>query len=123
MPGEGMAAVNTYTVHAKRWAHGWELHIDSVGVTQSRTLYGADTMVRDYIALETGAPRESFDVQIVPDVAEGVEEKTRIAREAIAAAERAQLAAAAKHRDLARMLKERGLTGRDIATVLRISPQ
>ncbi len=24
-----------YTVNAKRWEHGWELHIDGIGVTQS----------------------------------------------------------------------------------------
>jgi hypothetical protein len=29
-----------YAVTAKRWKHGWELHIDGVGVTQSRTLVG-----------------------------------------------------------------------------------
>lgn len=28
-------------VRAKRWAHGWELHIDDVGVTQSHTLRDA----------------------------------------------------------------------------------
>lgn len=44
-----MAPVTTYAVHAKRWKHGWELHIDGVGVTQSRNLDGAEQMVRDYI--------------------------------------------------------------------------
>jgi hypothetical protein len=29
-------------VTARRWAHGWELHIDGVGVTQSRTLASAE---------------------------------------------------------------------------------
>jgi hypothetical protein len=43
------ADTNTYNVTAKRWKHGWELHIDGVGVTQSRTLDTAEQMVRDYI--------------------------------------------------------------------------
>lgn len=30
--------MSTYNEHAKRWKHGWELHIDGVGVTQSRNL-------------------------------------------------------------------------------------
>ncbi|MGH3631525.1 MAG: acyl-CoA dehydrogenase family protein, partial [Sciscionella sp.] len=37
LPGEGVVAV-TYHVRAKRWAHGWELHVDGVGVTQSASL-------------------------------------------------------------------------------------
>jgi hypothetical protein len=34
-------------VCAKRWKRGWELHIDGIGVTQSRNLSGAEQMVRD----------------------------------------------------------------------------
>ena len=30
-----------YNVIAKRWEHGWELHIDGIGVTQSHLLSGA----------------------------------------------------------------------------------
>ena len=44
-----IVGTNTYNVTAKRWKHGWELHIDGVGVTQSRTLDTAEQMVRDYI--------------------------------------------------------------------------
>ena len=44
-----MAAMSTYSVRAKRWAHGWELHIADVGVTQSRNLGEAEQAVRDYI--------------------------------------------------------------------------
>jgi hypothetical protein len=44
-----MAAMSTYGVRARRWAHGWELHVEGVGVTQSRNLDGAERMVRDYI--------------------------------------------------------------------------
>ena len=41
-----------YTVTAKRWEHGWELHIDGIGVTQSRLLSDAEAMVRDYLATD-----------------------------------------------------------------------
>jgi uncharacterized protein YhdP len=40
-----------YTVTAKRWDHGWELHIDGEGVTQTRTLANAGQQVRDYLSL------------------------------------------------------------------------
>jgi len=53
-----------YTVTAKRWDGGCELHIDDIGVTQSRTLNDAETMVRDYIALDTGVDPGAFAVQI-----------------------------------------------------------
>ncbi len=48
--------MSTYTVRAKRWKHGWELHIDGVGVTQSRNLDGAEQMVRDYIGRRSAPP-------------------------------------------------------------------
>jgi hypothetical protein len=57
----------TYTVHAQRWKLGWELRIDGIGVTQSRTLNDAEAMVRDYIALDTGAAPDSFNVELLPE--------------------------------------------------------
>ena len=71
----------TYEVHARRWARGWELHIDGVGVTQSRSLSDAEGMVRDYIAL------------------------------------------AERSRELVRHLAAKGLSGKDTAKVLGVSPQ
>lgn len=46
-----------YVVSARRWEHGWELHItdaagEDVGVTQSHTLSDAERVVRDYLALD-----------------------------------------------------------------------
>jgi hypothetical protein len=117
------ADTTTYTVHAKRWEHGWELHIDGVGVTQSRTLNDAEAMVRDYIALDTGAAPDSFAVEIVPEVGRGLDEKTRAARQAVTNAEAAQRTAAIMSREVAGKLSEAGLSGREIAIVLRVSPQ
>ena len=117
------ADVTTYTVRAKRWEHGWELHIDGLGVTQSRTLHDAEAMVRDYVALDTGAPRDSFRVEIVPEVGNGLDEATRAARQAVAEADKAQRAAASRSREVARALSSAGLSGREIAVVLHLSPQ
>lgn len=54
---------------AKRWKHGWELHIEGLGVTQSKTLATADAMVRDYIEslTERGVPSDAI-VTITPDL-------------------------------------------------------
>lgn len=115
--------MTTYTVLAKRWKRGWELHIDGIGVTQSRTLNDAEAMVRDYIALDTGAAPDSFAVEILPEVGNGLDDKARAARHAVMEADKALRAAAAQSREIARGLKMAGLSGREIAIVLRVSPQ
>jgi hypothetical protein len=68
--------MSTYTVRAKRWKHGWELHIDGVGVTQSRNLDGAEKMVRDYIETLTG--RDAADDVIVIRLARFTRAMTRL---------------------------------------------
>lgn len=115
--------MKTYTVRAKRWARGWELHIEGLGVTQSHTLRDAEMMARDYIELDTGAAPESFAVAITPEIGDGLDALAREAREATTAADRAQRDAAVRARDVARRLREAGLNGRDIARVLDVSPQ
>lgn len=117
------ADMTTYTVLAKRWRHGWELHIDGIGVTQSRSLNDAEVMARDYISLDTGVPPDSFSVEIVPEVGEGLDEESAAARRAVAEADKLQRAAASQSREIALKLSGAGLTGREIAVVLRLSPQ
>jgi hypothetical protein len=57
-----------------RWDHGWELHIEGLGVTQSRTLDSAPGMVRDYIESLTGHNASDDGVSIRPDLG-GLEDK------------------------------------------------
>jgi hypothetical protein len=115
--------VTVYRVMAKRWAHGWELHIDGEGVTQSRSLSEADSMVRDYIALMHDVAADSFDVEIIPEVGGGLDDAVRTAREAVASAETARRSAAQASRAIAGRLRSAGLSGRDIAMVLGVSAQ
>jgi hypothetical protein len=114
---------SVYHVRAKRWAHGWELHIEGVGVTQSHTLRDAERMARDYIALDTGMDPGSFDIKVTPEIGGELGEKTAAARRAVADADEARRAAAVRSRDAARDLQGAGLSGRDIAAVLQVSPQ
>ena len=111
-----------YNVRAKRWEHGWELHIADVGVTQSRNLWDAETMARDLISRREGLD-DSFDITITPEIGGGLDEQTRAARDAVTAADRAQRRAAAQSREAARRLRQAGLSGRDMAKVLNVSPQ
>jgi DNA-directed RNA polymerase specialized sigma subunit len=115
------------TVIALRWAHGWELHIHEgdteVGVTQSRTLAGADRMVRDYLALDRDAEPDSFDVVVVPTLEPTLADEVTATRAAVRDAEQAQRAAAGRSRLVARKLKASGMSGTDIASVLGVSAQ
>jgi hypothetical protein len=119
-----MVAVRaTYTVVAKRWRHGWELHIEGLGVTQSRNLADAEAMARDYIALDLDVPDDSFDVRVMPEVGDGIDELIKRTRGEIADAARAQSRAAESSRALVQKLKLLGLSGKDTALVLGVTPQ
>ena len=60
----GMAAMtDTFTVMAKRWDKGWELHIDGIGVTQARKLSEAELMVRDLIKRRESAAGDDIELE------------------------------------------------------------
>lgn len=109
----------TYEVRAKRWEHGWELHIEGLGVTQSRTLAGAEVMVRDYIESLTGSAADG-GIVIVPELG-GLEDDVADARSRTDRAQREAREAAAVSRDVARRLRASGLSVSDTATVLGVS--
>jgi predicted XRE-type DNA-binding protein len=118
-----MAAVTTtYHVTATPWEHGWELDIDGVGVTQSRSLGDAELMIRDLIARRTDTPAGEVEIAIDVDIP-GLSPTAAEARKAVADAEEAQRTAAALSRAAANSLIEAGLSGRDVARVLKVSPQ
>jgi hypothetical protein len=112
-----------YQVTARRWAHGWELHIDGVGVTQSRTLASADRMARDYLAMDLGGSPEDYNVVVTPELDGNLATEAEAARDAVRKAEQAQRDAAVQSRAIARRLKAAGFSGADIAAVLRVSAQ
>lgn len=113
--------MDTYTAHAKRWAHGWELHIDGVGVTQSRTLADAQAMARDYIATDRDVAPNTFRVAIVPEIGGEIDGEIERARAEQEEAVRRTLEAASRYRRVVRKLSDTGLSGQDIARVLGIS--
>ncbi|MGJ9411339.1 sigma factor-like helix-turn-helix DNA-binding protein [Aeromicrobium sp. CF4.19] len=110
----------SYRVEARRWAEGWELHIDGEGVTQVRTLDKARDQVRSY--LETLHDRDVTDavISIVPQL-DGLEAEVTAARAAADAAAAAQLAAAREIRTVAFRLRTEGLSVTDMAAILGVS--
>jgi hypothetical protein len=123
--------VSTYPVTARRWTHGWELHIadesgNEVGVTQSRTLATGDRMVRDYLALDLDLDDEgasALEIDIRPELEGDLGSRAARARSRVREAERIQREAADAQREIARELKKGGLSGADVATVLGVSTQ
>jgi hypothetical protein len=108
-----------YDVRATPWRHGWELHIDGVGVTQARSLKSAESMVRDYVESLTGHP-VTGTVSIVPDLG-GLERKAQEARAHTEQAQREARLAATESRQIARQLRKSGLSIGDTGLVMGIS--
>ena len=74
----------TYAVDAKRWEHGWELHVEGLGVTQSRSLHSAARMALEYISLIEGISDEStIDVEIRPQIENALSKEVIAARKAV----------------------------------------
>src|SRR5918998_5890072 len=88
VPAGRVVAVSVYQVTARRWVHGWELHIhddagEEIGVTQSRSLAGAKRMVCDYLALDLDGEPEYYDVTITPELDGNLATEAEAARRAV----------------------------------------
>jgi hypothetical protein len=110
----------SYYVTATRWAHGWELHIDGVGVTQSNTLADAEGMVRDYLELDARADADTAEIVVTPDLG-GVEAMAREAHRRTVEAQQAQRDAAKLSRDAVLALRALGLTVADTAVIMGVT--
>ena len=109
-----------FNVIAKRWEHGWELHIVGIGVTQSRLLSDAEAMVRDYLAADDISDAETAEVTIRPDLG-GLEDLIHVVRAQTERAQIAQQEAAKAARDLVAQLRQAGLSVADTATILGVT--
>lgn len=119
-----MAAV---AVAARRWEHGWELSVSdergALVVLPVRRLSAAERTVRDFVACQDGVEPRSVEVRVTVTFDTVLDDEIAAVRAALEDAERAQREAAARSRGLALRLREAGLSGADIAVVLRVSPQ
>lgn len=113
-----------YTVTAKRWQLGWELHVEGLGVTQSRSLASAGRMAREYIAAMLDLDDEdAIAVQLVPELDTETTAEVQATRAATRRAEQARHEAAQRARTLVQHLQASGLSKSDVAVVLGVSTQ
>ena len=118
---ERVAAMrDSFIVEARRWKHGWELHIANEGVTQCRTLATAQNQVRDYLASMHDTDFSDATIEIIPNL-DGYEIEVASARQAVADAAKAQTLAAARSRAVVKYLRHSGLSVTDTAEILGIS--
>ena len=87
-----------------------------------RRLSAAERTVRDFVACQDGLDPRSVELRITVAFGTALDDEIAV-RAALEDAERAQREAAARSRGLALRLREAGLSGADIAVVLRVSPQ
>jgi hypothetical protein len=116
-----MVKAAKYRVTARRWDHGWELYVDGVGVTQCGPLADAERMTLDYLATELGGEPSDYSVDIHHDLG-GVEAEVADARRKMTEAQAAVDAAAEGMRTVVRRLRADGISVRDTATILTVSP-
>jgi len=112
-----------YTADAVRDGRWWPPTVDGVGATQSRSLKDAPDAVRGLVSAMQDADPSTVEVTIHPQIGTDLLEHVEAARESVVRAARLQADAAAQSRAAARELLSIGLTGKDIATILDVSPQ
>lgn len=115
-----VGTVTTYTAHAVRWKHGWELHVVGVGVTQVRTLAAAEQQVRDLVETMTDVDASDAEVEIVTDFA-ATGGRLQLAQQKALLAAGLQREAAAEIRTTAHELRHEGLSVTDISVVMKVS--
>jgi len=112
--------VSAYNVQAVKWGHGWELHVEDVGVTQCRTLATAAQQACDFVATMLDIDADGAEVHLSVAIG-GVEKDVERARKMTAEAVDKQHQAAAESRRVVRELRHAGLSVADTAAVMDIS--
>lgn len=115
--------MKTFNAVATREGKWWVVDVDGVGVTQGRTADEAEEMAADLVHGMLQIPVDTFKVVVdfqVPGVAAG---EVAAAREAQKYADAARKTAATKIRSALASILGAGLTKRDAARVLGVSPQ
>ena len=110
----------TYRATAIRWEHGWELHVDGVGVTQCVTLDRADRQVRDLVCTMLDLQECDGDVVVVHDI-DGLTPRIQHMRELARRVADLTAEAEQSRRDVMAMMVERKYSYADIAGAVGVS--
>lgn len=115
-----MSAATAYEVAARRWEHGWELHIPGVGVTQATTLDKADRQISDYLSTVFDLDRYEGDIRVIPEV-EGITDTIRALQQIDVALAGLSIEKEGARERVTRAMLEQGFSYADIAGALGIS--
>lgn len=118
-------AVTRYTVTAERGRRWWVLQcVEHPGaISEVARLDQAPTAMREAIAFVAGVDPSDVEVDLRPVVPDAVGSHVRAAARLREEAHRANREAAAEARAAARVLRDAGLSVRDVGTVLGVSHQ
>lgn len=113
------------TARSTRTGGWWAVEVPEVSglVTQARRLDQVTAAVLDAAALLTGRPESDFEVEVIPVLDADDVSVVRIARERRAELADAEQAAARASRAAVARLRSEGLTVRDVAVIMGMSPQ
>lgn len=115
----------TFTVTAERGRGPWWVtECAEVGaVSQVRRLDQAADDIREAIAYLSGLPEDSFDIEVTPVLPDAFWEALRAAQGQRDVAAAANRAAAELNQRAARVLRDEGLTLRDVGHLMGVSHQ
>jgi predicted RNase H-like HicB family nuclease/predicted XRE-type DNA-binding protein len=118
-----------YKIEVARDGRWWMVHIPEIdGITQARRLGEAEAMAREYIALHLGIPIDTVKVETAsvrteqPQFRELLSDAREV-EDLRAKAREADRKATEATREYAQWLTTHGIPVRDIADLLKISPQ
>ena len=112
-----------FSAVATREGKWWIVDVDGVGTTQGRTTTEAQEMAEDLVTAMLDIPAGRFEVDIAFTLPDEFSAEFEAARRQQRLAEDAQRKAAAASRQLVQHVLAAGLSKRDAARVLGLSPQ
>lgn len=118
-----MTDVTRYQATATREGRYWVVTVPTVGATQARTAEQAEKMAASLVSIVLGVAPESVRIDLELQLGNELQQEIVAARLAIDNAAQAQQAAAAASRQVVRRILDQGLSQRDAARVLKLSPQ
>jgi predicted RNase H-like HicB family nuclease len=114
-----------YHVDAYQDGKWWSLQVREMpnAISQVKSLDQADEWIREAINIVSDEPEDSFDVEIIPVVGEELEAALAEAREFSAELDQFQRRMVRMYRSVMLDLSKLGTKGKNIAAILKVSPQ
>jgi len=112
------------TALSRRSGDWWAVEVPEIDglFTQARRLDQVPAMVTDAASLLTSRPEEDFTVTVVPQLPTPEQRQVAEVKAAKARLAQAEADAAQASRSVVAMLRNQGLTVRDVAVILDVTP-